>query len=327
MQPDWQTELADSFTGLPELLSWLDLSLAECPEIREAAAGFPLRVTRAYASRIRKGDPTDPLLRQILPLAAEWQDTPGFDGDPVGDLNAVTQSGLLHKYTGRVLLITTGACAIHCRYCFRRDFPYQDQQLSKSREEAALASIARDERIEEVILSGGDPLVLSDERLLGLIQRISEIPHVRRLRLHSRIPVVLPSRIHAGLMDRLAMLRQRVVMVIHANHPNELDKHVCEALLALTQRGVTVLNQAVLLKGVNDDAESLRQLSLKLFDCGVLPYYLHALDRARGTAHFEVSDAQALTLMEVLRGQLPGYLVPRLVREVAGAKSKLPLVE
>lgn len=325
MHAVWQTELASAFSHPLEFLAHLGLSADAFPGLLEASADFPFRVTRAYAERIEKGNPQDPLLLQVLPLAAERLTMPGFGLDPVGDLGAVAGPGLLHKYAGRVLLISTGACAIHCRYCFRRNFPYEDLQLSKSRLDTALTAIRQDTGIHEVILSGGDPLVLGDDRLLQLIQSIAAIPHVRRLRLHSRIPVVLPSRFDEGLTSLLSSTRLQVVMVIHANHANELDEQVRQTLRGLSDGRITVLNQAVLLRGINDDARCLIDLSERLLECGTLPYYLHLLDRAHGTAHFEVSEARARELMGHLRDHLPGYLVPRLVREQAGARSKLPV--
>lgn len=325
MPPNWQTELAQSFTDPAALLAYLGLDPRDVLPPPLAATDFPFRVTRHYAARIRKGDPNDPLLLQVLPRAAERRVVPGFDADPVGDLLSAARAGLLHKYAGRVLLITTGACAIHCRYCFRRDFPYSGQQLTKTREQAALDAIARDASINEVILSGGDPLILSDERLMHLIRAIEAIPHVQRLRFHSRLPVVLPSRIDAGFIRVLSASRLRIIMVMHANHPNELDEAVREAVSAMLRQGIAVLNQSVLLRGVNDDAESLMALSETLFDHGVLPYYLHLLDRAQGTAHFEVAETEALALMATLRQRLPGYLVPKLVREIPGESHKRPV--
>jgi len=325
MLPTWQTELANALTDPRELLTLLDLDDRLFPALKAVTTGFPFRVTRSYAARMRRGDPDDPLLRQVLPSVLELRETPGFGGDPVGDLPASMRPGVLYKYAGRVLLIATGACAIHCRYCFRRDFPYSDQQLTRSREDSALEAIALDSSIHEVILSGGDPLVLGNERLAGLVRAIAAIPHVQRLRLHSRLPVVLPERIDPPLLDLLGHSRLRIIMVIHANHGKELDSSVGAALALLARHGVTTLNQAVLLRGINDDATALIELSEKLFACGVLPYYLHLLDRARGTAHFEVPEARALELMEALRRQLPGYLLPRLVREQPGAPYKLPV--
>ena len=324
MTPRWQTELADSFTDPTELLSYLGLKPDNPTVMGEAGSAFPFRVTKAYAERIRKGDRQDPLLRQILPVGDELKVVPGFAGDPVGDLGALTQPGVLQKYAGRALLVTTGACAIHCRYCFRREFPYDGHQLTKSRELAALESLASDSSIHEIILSGGDPLVLSNDRLAGIIESIQQIPQVRRLRFHSRLPLVLPNRIDLELLSLLSECRLQVVMVIHANHPNELDDTVKEAIQAMIQSGIHVLNQSVLLRGINDNSACLVELSEKLFEYGALPYYLHLLDRAGGTAHFEVPEARARQLMDEVRKQLPGYLVPRLVRETSGAPYKQP---
>jgi len=324
MNPSWQSEFADSFTSPVALLRFLGFSTDEFDTIA-ATSHFPFRVTRAYAERIRKGDPQDPLLRQVLPDIAEEQKVSGFNSDPVGDLSSVSHPGVLHKYQGRALLITTGACAIHCRYCFRREFPYEGQQLVKSRENTAIESIAEDPSIQEVILSGGDPLVLSNQRLAGLAQSISRIPHVRRLRIHSRLPVVLPSRVDHELLEIFDTVRLKVVIVIHANHPHELDQSVRLAIEAMTRSRITVLNQSVLLRAINDDADCLTELSDKLFEFGAMPYYLHLLDRVNGTAHFEVSEDRAKQLMEDLRKRLPGYLVPKLVREIPGTPYKQPI--
>jgi len=324
MTPRWQTELADSFTDPTELLSYLGLKPDNPVAMSKAESAFPFRVTRAYAERIRKGDRQDPLLRQVLPVGDELKVVPGFAVDPVGDLGALTHPGVLQKYAGRALLVTTGACAIHCRYCFRREFPYEGHQLAKSRELAALDRLASDSSIHEIILSGGDPLVLSNDRLAGLIESIQQIPQVRRLRFHSRLPLVLPNRIDPELLGLLSECRLQVVMVIHANHPNELDDTVKDAIQAMIQSGIHVLNQSVLLQGVNDNSNCLIKLSEKLFEYGALPYYLHLLDRARGIAHFEVPDTRAQQLMDELRKQLPGYLVPKLVREISGAPYKQP---
>jgi EF-P beta-lysylation protein EpmB len=325
MRPLWQAELADSFTDPLELLAFLELDPHVFPGLPEAAEDFPFRVTRSYAGRIRKRDPKDPLLRQVLPVADELTEHAGFGADPVGDLLSVAGPGLLHKYHGRVLLIATGACAIHCRYCFRRNFPYESNLLGKSREQEALAVIADDPTLREVILSGGDPLVLSDERLERLIAGIAAIPHVQRLRIHTRLPIVLPSRVTPELLRLLSETRMRTVVVLHANHAAEFDASVKEAVDRLGAAGLTLLNQAVLLKGINDDAATLVALSETLFDHGILPYYLHLLDKARGTAHFDVAEARAKGLVGKMREQLPGYLVPRLVREVEGEACKRPV--
>ncbi len=318
----WKAELAASFTRINDLLDYLGLPL-EHQEMRGEAAGrFAFRVTAAFASRMKQGDPADPLLRQVLPLAEELRVWPGFLADPVGDLQAVAVPGLLHKYHGRALLIATGACAINCRYCFRREFPYADAQLGRSREAEALAHIAADASIAEVILSGGDPLVLDDGRLETLVDGIAAIPHVSRLRIHSRLPVVLPARITPRLVQILVGTRLKPVMVIHANHANEFDTEVGRSLDRLRGAGVVLLNQSVLLQGVNDTLEALAALSETLLDYGVTPYYLHLLDKARGTGHFDVPEEKVLALCEDLRRRLPGYLVPRLVREVAGEPYK-----
>ncbi|MDD2768938.1 MAG: EF-P beta-lysylation protein EpmB [Methylococcus sp.] len=322
MSKKWQAELAEGFADVPELLGYLGLAQSFSPE---AAQRFPFRVPRAYARRMKPGDPHDPLLLQVLPGAGELVPVPGFVGDPVGDRNALKVPGLLHKYRGRALLITTGACAVHCRYCFRREFPYTESQMTRQSESEALDYLAADAGLSEIILSGGDPLLLSDDRLERLIGRLAAIPHLQRLRIHTRVPVVLPARIDAPLLQILSGHRLRTVMVIHANHPRELDEEVGEVLSRMRSAGLALLNQAVLLRGVNDSAETLCELSERLFGYGVLPYYLHTLDRVNGTAHFEVSEAEVRVLHEALRCRLPGYLVPRLVREIEGRPYKVAL--
>lgn len=321
-RPDWRTALADAYTRLEDLLDYLELSAAALGISPAAAERFPLRVTRHYAARMVKGDPDDPLLRQVLPLADELLDSPGFMADPVGDLSAVAAPGVLHKYHGRVLLVATGACAIHCRYCFRREFPYADGQMSRRRQAEALAYLAGDSGVHEVILSGGDPLVLDDRRLAELIEHIAAIGHIRRLRIHTRLPVVLPERVTPELCMALRDSRLQAILVIHANHAREIDARLGGILASLREAGVTLLNQAVLLRGVNDDVDTLVDLSEALFAQGVLPYYLHLLDKARGTVHFDLPETRALLLHDDLRRRLPGYLVPRLVREEAGKPYK-----
>lgn len=271
---------------------------------------------------MRAGDRADPLLRQVLPLDAEDQLNPGFGTDPVGDLAALAGPGVLHKYQGRALVITTGACAIHCRYCFRRHFPYADAQGRGADWTPVLDYLARDDSIEEVILSGGDPLALSDSRLAVLAEGLDRIAHLQRLRIHTRLPIVLPERVDAALLAWLGATRLKPVMVLHANHAREFDTSVDAALARLRATGVCLLNQSVLLRGVNDSVAALRALSERLFRAGVLPYYLHLLDRVQGAAHFEVAEAQARVLLLELAAQLPGYLLPRLVREQAGAAAK-----
>jgi len=323
--PTWQTALAQAITDPAELLKTLELDMRLLPAARRAAHDFALRVPRGFVARMRKRDPHDPLLRQVLPIGAECRETPGFGPDPVGDRAAMAVPGLLHKYQGRVLLTATGACAVHCRYCFRRHFPYGEANPAAGEWQEALAYIRADASISEVILSGGDPLTLSDRRLREFVAALAGIAHVARLRIHTRLPIVLPERVTAELLDWLTATRLKPIVVVHANHAQEIDAEVRAALARLRTAGVTLLNQSVLLRGVNDSAPVLANLSLALFDAGVLPYYLHMLDRVQGAAHFEVDAAEAATLMAELNARLPGYLVPRLVREVAGAPAKMPL--
>jgi L-lysine 2,3-aminomutase len=321
----WRKLLATAVTDPAELLELLDLDPAMLPAARAAASRFGLRVPRSYLARIRPGDPLDPLLLQVLPLAAETQIVPGFDADPVGDRAALAIPGVLAKYSGRALLLTTGACAVHCRYCFRREFPYEAAALSPARLAAAVAALSSMPELEEVILSGGDPLTLPTARLARITDALRSLPQLRRLRIHTRTPVVLPERVDARLLSWLAGLPWPTAVVLHVNHPRELSEPVCAALSALAGSGVMLLNQAVLLAGVNDDEETLVELSARLFDAGVLPYYLHLLDRVAGAAHFDTPVPRALALHERLQRRLPGYLVPRLVRELAGAPAKMPV--
>jgi EF-P beta-lysylation protein EpmB len=323
--PRWQDEMADAITSPDALVAALGLDPQLLTAAHAAAAGFRLRVPRSYLARMRPGDAHDPLLRQVLPVAQELEEMAGYGGDPVGEHAALRAPGLLQKYNGRALIITTSACAVHCRYCFRREFPYSEQAGEAPRWSRALEEITRDSSLEEVILSGGDPLSLSDARLTSLTDALAAIPHVRRLRVHTRQPIVLPSRVDDGLTVWLRTLRLPMVFVLHANHPNEIDAEVREACAKLRASGVTLLNQSVLLSGVNDDVDVLAELSRRLFEAGVLPYYLHVLDRVSGAAHFEIGEQRARLIAGGLAGRLPGYLVPRLVREVYGAPAKVTL--
>ncbi len=320
----WQRELSRAITSPDDLLRALDLDPALLEGARAASNAFGLRVTPSFLSRMRRGDARDPLLRQVLPLGEELAEAPGYVADPLRERGATRAPNLLRKYAGRALLITTQACAIHCRYCFRREFPYHEQrdEAGAVRWTAALEAIAQDASIEEVILSGGDPLSLSDARLEALTTALTRIPHVRRLRVHTRQPVVLPSRVDEGLLAWISGIGKPTVFVLHVNHPNEIDAAVSGACARLRAAGVTLLNQSVLLDGVNDDVDTLARLSGTLFDAGVTPYYLHLPDRVRGTAHFEVAEARARRLVEALAARLSGYLVPRLVREIPGAPGK-----
>ncbi len=322
----WQAELRLAYREPQALLAALGLAGADIPLATTSANGFAFRVTRAFASRMRFGDAADPLLRQVLPLAEELRSVAGFGPDPVGERAAGEAGPLLQKYAGRALLVLTGACAIHCRYCFRREFPY-GAIAGDGRIADALAQIARDTDITEVILSGGDPLMVDDHKLGQLFDALGRIPHVRRIRVHSRLPIVLPSRMTSALLEMLSARRHACVLVVHANHPREIDDETASTMRRCRDAGITLLNQAVLLNGVNDDVGTLAELSQTLFDCGVLPYYVHVLDRVSGAAHFEVGESQALALERELRIRLPGYLVPRFVREVAGAAAKIPLHE
>lgn len=316
-------EWREAVTDPDELLRLLKIAPSALPV--RATGAFPLRVPRAYVARMRKGDPSDPLLRQVLPLADEDRVVSGFDADAVGDLDALAAGGVLHKYEGRALLVATGSCAVHCRYCFRRHFPYDEETAARNQWRDALDYVRGRPDVSELILSGGDPWSLATHKLAELTDALRSVPHVRRLRVHTRLPVVLPSRVDDELLAWVRALPVPLVVVIHANHAAELDDAVATALARLRDAGATLLNQSVLLRGVNDDARALARLSEGLMACGVLPYYLHLLDRVAGTAHFEVDEARATMLVQALREQLPGYLVPRLVRERAGAPSKVPV--
>jgi EF-P beta-lysylation protein EpmB len=315
----WQAVLAGAVSDPAELCRLLRLPAGLAAEATLAARQFPLRVPRPYLARIRPGDPRDPLLAQVLPTREEQADRPHFVRDPLGEAASVCPAGLLRKYRRRVLILASGACGVHCRFCFRRHFPHLDAKNSFA---AALARIAADESIEEVILSGGDPLVLSDRRLAELAGQLAEIPHLRRLRVHTRLPIVIPERVTGALLAWLRGTRLAAWVVVHANHPAELDAAVAAALGRLVDAGVPVLNQSVLLRGVNDRADVLAELCRRLADLRVQPYYLHQLDRVAGAAHFEVPAARGLRLIESLRAELPGYAVPRYVRDRPGAASK-----
>ena len=326
LQPvGWQAQWRDAVRDPAELLVMLGLETLAARLSPAAMAQFPLRVPRAFISRMRHGDDADPLLRQVLPLDDEDRIVPGFALDAVGDAAAKAADGVIRKYRGRALLIATGSCAVNCRYCFRRHFPYADETAARGQWMDAIAAIAADPGIDEVILSGGDPLSLSTPKLAELTAQLATIPHLRRLRIHTRLPVVLPARIDAEFTAWLATLPWPVAIVIHANHANEFDDEVDAAVARLRDAGATLLNQAVLLRGVNDSVDALADLSERSFAAGVLPYYLHQLDRVQGAAHFEVDDALALELHRGLMSRLSGYLVPKLVREVAGDTGKRPL--
>ena len=319
---DWRKQLANAVRDPAELLTLLQLDAAQLPAAMAASKSFALRVPRYFVDLMEVGNPHDPLLLQVLPQAAELIEQAGFVSDPLDEQASNQKPGLIHKYNGRVLLIASGGCAINCRYCFRRAFPYGDNNPGRADWANTLNYIRDDDSIEEVILSGGDPLTLTDSALAELLEQIAAIPHIQRLRIHTRLPVVLPDRLTDTLITLISQPRFQTVMVIHANHPREITAQLGAALAPLQQRGVTVLNQSVLLKAVNDDVVVLAELSRRLFAIGVLPYYLHLLDKVSGSAHFDLPEATALALYRDLAAILPGYLLPRLAREEAGKVAK-----
>jgi EF-P beta-lysylation protein EpmB len=325
--PPWQEALARAIRDPETLWNVLELPASGLSEARRAAESFPLLVPWEYVRRMERGNPNDPLLRQVLPLGDECHVAPGYLVDPVQDAAARLTRGLLQKYPGRVLVITTGACAVHCRYCFRRHYPYEDESASRRRWSDILAVIRHDMSLEEVILSGGDPLSLPDSWIAELVQQLAEVEHVRRLRLHTRVPIVIPQRVTDQLLDWARGTRLTTLFVVHVNHPRELDAACRTALSRLVDAGIPVLNQAVLLRGVNDCVEVLETLCRELINLRVLPYYLHQLDPVAGAHHFYVDVAEGQRLIAQLRQRLPGYAVPRYVVEIPGEPSKRVLTE
>lgn len=323
-RPLWQTLLSQAVSSTGELLKMLQIDPSQL-KTRPLDDKFPLRVPRGFVQRMRKGDSRDPLLLQVLPVLEETQTVAGYVTDPLDELERMPVPGLLNKYQGRALLTATGACAIHCRYCFRRHFPYTDANPLTDQWQQSVQHVKQHGDITELILSGGDPLTLTDTRLQSLTDQLAGISHLQTLRIHSRLPVVLPERVDDGLLSWLESLSLKVVMVIHCNHPNEIDTHVGKAMTRLQHAGVTLLNQSVLLRGINDSVDTLVNLSEQLFATGVLPYYLHQLDKVQGAAHFEVDDTTARQLVNGASALLPGYLVPRLVQEIPGKPGKTPL--
>ena len=327
----WQTAMKRAIRSESELRRRLGLESSPAPQTLPATtlpqpeSDFGTFVPLEFLALMEHGNPRDPLLMQVLPSPAEQEEHPGYTADPVGDLSSVATRGVLHKYEGRALVVTTGACGVHCRYCFRREFPYQATGARSEKWQSTLGYLRESRDIEEVILSGGDPLTVTDDTLGQLLREIESIEHVRRLRIHSRMPIVIPQRITHELINRLAASRLATWMVIHANHPRELSGNVLEKLEQLVDAGIPVLNQAVLLRGINDHADVLIELCRKLVNHRVQPYYLHQLDRVRGSAHFEVSVERGHELMTALRRSLPGYAVPQYVTEEPGSPSKTPL--
>ena len=321
----WQKALSQAIRDPERLVEVLGLSHLLASSARNAAAQFPLMVPQSYIARMKYEDEWDPLLRQVLPLADELTPVEGFSVDAVGDSASRRAPGLLHKYQGRALMVVTGACAVHCRYCFRRHYVYRDEPHRLEEWQAAFQILESDESLHEIILSGGDPLMLTDARLGELVERLAAIPHLTRLRIHSRLPIVLPNRVTDELVTLLRSTRLTPIMVVHANHANEVANDCEESLRKLVCSGITTLNQAVLLRDVNDRVDSLVELHERLINVGVMPYYLHQLDRVQGTSHFEVDEAIGMELITQLRRRLPGYAVPEYVREIAGAEFKIPV--
>ncbi|GAA5215493.1 EF-P beta-lysylation protein EpmB [Corallincola platygyrae] len=320
----WQQELANAITDPSELLSLLTIDPTPYLAGFTARKGFPMRVPRPFVERMTQGDINDPLLKQVLPVAAELEQVPGYVSDPLVEHDTKTP-GMLHKYQSRVLLIVRGGCAVNCRYCFRRHFPYADNSPSKRDWQQSFEYIQRHPEINEVILSGGDPLMANDDQLGWMVKQLEQIPHLKRLRIHSRLPVVIPSRITAQLAQVLQASRLKAVMVLHINHPQEIDNALAAACNRLSDAGVLQLNQSVLLAGINDDADTLCELSEQLFDIGIQPYYLHLLDKVSGAQHFDTDLANARLLNLAMLERLPGFLVPKFVREIGGQHSKTPI--
>lgn len=324
IRPQWQQELAQAVSDPFQLAELLNLPKAWASRHASARELFPLRVPRYFIGLMQQANENDPLLMQVMPNAAEYIEHPEFVVDPLQEQQG-EHNGVLHKYSSRVLVILRGGCAVNCRYCFRRHFPYQDHHFGRQQLEQLVQLISADSAINEVILSGGDPLMATDSQLSRIIERLEEIPQLKRIRIHTRLPVVLPSRLTEELAQRLAQSRLQAILVLHTNHSNEVSHALKQALAVYKQLGITLLNQSVLLKGINDTATNLVNLSEALFDAGVMPYYLHQLDKVAGASHFNVSDQLARALHQQMRVRLPGFLVPQLVREIAGEPNKTPL--
>lgn len=318
----WQNQLSSLVTDPAELIAALKLDPALLPAAIQSTKLFPLKVPRVWLAKIEPGNLRDPLLQQVLPLLNEQESADGYVTDPLGEQDANPVPGLLHKYQSRVLITLTSACAIHCRYCFRRHFPYEDNQPGRAGWQAIFDYIAAHPEINEVILSGGDPLTVPDRLFAQFTDGLRAIHHIKTLRIHTRVPVVMPDRVTDDLVELIADLPFKKIIVIHANHAREITDEVQAVLQKLHLVNVTLLNQAVLLKDINDDATILTELSERLFACDVLPYYLHLLDKVQGAAHFDLPLAAAKALHAELSKRLPGYLVPKLVREVAGEGGK-----
>ncbi|EEX93474.1 lysine 2,3-aminomutase [Vibrio orientalis CIP 102891 = ATCC 33934] len=324
VEQNWLKQLANGISDPAKLLEELEIDPTPWQSGFDARKLFAQRVPQSFVDRMEKGNPFDPLLRQVLPLSEEFEIHEGYSNDPLEEQNN-SIPGLLHKYHNRALMIVKGGCAINCRYCFRRHFPYDENKSSKSVWQQSLDYIQQHPEIDEVILSGGDPLMAKDEELNWLVNHIADIPHIKRLRIHSRLPVVIPARITPALANLLENTRLQTILVTHINHAQEIHQELRDSLTTLKRAGVTLLNQGVMLKGVNDSIDDQVTLSQALFDAGVLPYYMHVLDKVQGAAHFFISDQQAKIIMAGVMEKVSGYLVPKLTREIGGRASKTPL--
>lgn len=321
----WRQSLGNLITDVDELLA--SLGLDHMPNISpEAKAQFPLRVSREFVARMSTGNPQDPLLLQVLPILQELDIMPGYSHDALMESKYNPVPGLIHKYQSRVLVTVTGACAINCRFCFRRHFPYADNTPGRGAWQAMIDYVAKDPSINEIIFSGGDPLVAKDTFLADLANQFATIPHIKRLRIHSRLPIIIPQRLNDEFLTWMTALPLQTILVTHCNHPQEIDLSVTQALKRCANQNITLLNQTVLLKGINDNADTLATLSESLFSAQTLPYYLHVLDKVQGAAHFDIPEAKAQHLIGQLQKKLPGFLVPKLVKEVPGQQSKLQLI-
>jgi EF-P beta-lysylation protein EpmB len=320
--PDWKLQLSQAVSSIEELLACVNLAPEQLSTSHQAATGFPLKVPRSFIARMQSGNPRDPLLLQVLPVVAETEQTPGYNHDPLQETEHNPVAGIVHKYANRLLLIISPACAINCRYCFRRHFPYQENRQNREQWQTALNYIRDDHSINEVIFSGGDPLAANDRFLAWLCEQIAAIAHIKRLRIHTRLPVVIPARIDQSFLNWATGTRLKPIMVLHINHANEIDAEVASAIGKMHNAGMQVLNQTVLLRGINDSPAVLAQLSESLFDCGVQPYYLHLCDPVAGAHHFDMDEAAAKQIYTDLQALLPGFLLPKLVREIPGKQSK-----
>jgi EF-P beta-lysylation protein EpmB len=318
----WSQHLSQAITSLPKLINHLGLPVSLIEQGTEADQSFKLLVPRPYLSRIEYGNPNDPLLLQILPSTTEMQKVLGYNKDPLEEADHNPQKAIVHKYKRRLLVITTGTCAVNCRYCFRRHFPYDDNQLAQAEWQSVIEYLQVHPEVNEVILSGGDPLMMKDTLLADKVRQIEALPQVKRLRIHSRLPVVIPARVTDDMIDWIRASRLDIIMVWHINHANEVDEELAQAALKLKQAGVTVLNQGVLLRGINDSVEAQVNLSEAVFSAGILPYYMFTLDPVEGAAHFDISVEDAQKLMGKVAAELPGYLVPKLAKEIPGKASK-----